>query len=116
MTPPRSVDYPRVTPDEIAKRFDDAGPTARYCLEFSVMEIDAFYTNRDSAINMDTAKGMVDALLDHRSHKLRIGDVSHRLCVVRRSNSDVIQFTVEPIADTDSSLSSGTGRSRTALT
>ena len=97
MTSCRAVLYPNRNFEDISERFDNAGPTARYCLEFTSLEITRLYANRDSGIKWDTPQRMIDALLDDKE-RLRIGEISHWLCVVRRVNSGDCQYTVEPIS------------------
>ena len=96
MTSCRAVLYPDQSED-ISERFDKAGPSARHCLEFTSTEISTFYAHRDTAIKWDTADRMATTLLDEKG-QLRIGDLSHQLCVVRRSDSERLGFTVEPIS------------------
>lgn len=97
MTACRAELYPDQEPDDISKRFDNAGPSARYCLQFTNSEISHFYASRDAGIKWDTTQHMVAALLDEKEH-LRIGEISHRLCVVRRSDSKDSPYTIAPIS------------------
>jgi hypothetical protein len=94
----RAVLYPELTPEEISKRFDNAGPSARHCLAFTPDEIEAFYSTRDLGIDVDTPQRLVSAVLDDKKNALRIGEVSHRLCVVRREGQKPSSFTVGPIS------------------
>ena len=97
MTSCRAVLYPDRKSEDISERFDNAGPTARYCLELISLQITRFYAARDTGIKWDTTQRMIAAFLDEKGH-LRIDELSHRLCVVRRSNSGTWPYTVEPIS------------------
>jgi hypothetical protein len=94
----RAVLYPELTPEEISKRFDNAGPSARYCLEYSNDELESFYARRDPGIDVSTPQDWVNALLDDEGRLLRIDNISRRLCVVRHSDSEPSSFTAEPIS------------------
>ncbi|KAF8797681.1 hypothetical protein BYT27DRAFT_7125029 [Phlegmacium glaucopus] len=83
--------------EDISERLDNAGPSARLCLRYSQAQILDFYANRDASINFDTSRYMVTAFFN-QDQQLRIGDVSHRLCVVRRSDSGSVPFILEPIS------------------
>jgi hypothetical protein len=98
MTSCRAVLYPERKAEEISERFDNAGPSARLCLEFTSEDISQFYAVRDAKIKWDTAQRLVAALLDENHERLRISDISHQICVVRRSASGPLPFTVEPIS------------------
>lgn len=95
----RAVLYPKQTQKVISERFDDAGPSARLCLEYSSDEIDDFYKIRNSKLSFETSERFVTELLDEKSEQLRINTISHRLCVVRRGKSKG-SFVVEPISAT----------------
>jgi hypothetical protein len=99
MTCCRAVLYPSRTPGEISERFGNAGPSARLCLEYTSKQISAFYVARDAKVEWDTPPHFLSSLVDDHDGKLRIGDISHKLCVVRRSSSSSSsEFTVEPIS------------------
>ena len=98
MTLCRAILYPDRTSEDISRRFNNAGPSARFCLKYSTSEIIQFYATRDVGITLDTPQHLVAALLDEKDQLLRIGDISHRLCVVRRSNLETSPFIVEPIS------------------
>ena len=97
MTCCRAVLYPGRTSEDISERFDNAGPSARHCLEFTSLEITRFYADREEWIKRGLNQSMIAALLDEKERS-RIGEISHRLCVVRRSDSDAWPYTVEPIS------------------
>ncbi|KAF8508113.1 hypothetical protein JB92DRAFT_2832504 [Gautieria morchelliformis] len=65
--------YPHRELNDMFKRFDNAGPTG-------------------GAITLNATKGMLNALLDG------IDDISYKLCVVRRSDSERCQYIVGPIS------------------
>jgi len=93
-----AVLYPERTSIDISERFDNAGPSARLCLAFSSSNIKQFYISRDIGINFDTTQGLVATLLDEKGQRLRIGEISHKLCVIRRSDSETGPFVVGPIS------------------
>ncbi|KAF8523807.1 hypothetical protein JB92DRAFT_3140665 [Gautieria morchelliformis] len=82
---------------DIFKRFDNAGPSARLCLEYSPADIDEFYVGREKDINFHTPQHMLKAILDKKGG-LSLGDISRTLCVVHRSDSKDCRFIVEPIS------------------
>jgi len=90
--------FPKRKSEDISERFDNAGPSARHCLAFSSLEITEFYANRDTKVKWDTTQRTVAALLGDEEEHLGIGEISHRLCVVRRSDSEPSSYTIEPIS------------------
>jgi hypothetical protein len=98
MTSCRAVLYPDRKFENISERFDNAGPSARLCLEYTSTQITRFYAARNAGIKWDTTQRVIAALLNENEQRLRIGDISHQLCVVRRSDSETSPFTVEPIS------------------
>lgn len=91
MTSCRADLYPGLKLEDISKRFDNAGPTARFCLEKEPGVMIEFYADRDAAIDLGTPQHLVTALINDKQ-RLRIR------CVVRRSDSKTSSFTVEPIS------------------
>lgn len=89
--------YPDRTTEDISERFSNAGTSARLCLEYSPSEIKTFYHEREALITFDTVKRFIDMLLDEKL-KLRIDDISHWLCVIRRSDLDSSKYIVEPMS------------------
>lgn len=86
-----------LTFEEISLRFENAGPSARRCLRSPQKEIDTYYDQRNKMIESDTPKKLVATLLDE-SRKLSIGEASHQICVVRRRDSGIPEFIIEPIS------------------
>ncbi|PVF98988.1 hypothetical protein CPB86DRAFT_796921 [Serendipita vermifera] len=93
-----AVLYPDRTYEEISERFGNAGPSARLCLGYTSEQISAFYVAWDAELEWDTPQGLLSTLVDNKDGLLRIGDISQRLCVIRRSSSRIWKYTVEPIS------------------
>ncbi|KAF8516345.1 hypothetical protein JB92DRAFT_2260603 [Gautieria morchelliformis] len=84
--------YPHRELNDMFKRFDNAGPSARQCLDLSPTEIQRFYAQREGVITLNATKGMLNALLDG------IDNISHKLCVVHRSDSERCHYIIRPIS------------------
>lgn len=98
MTLYRSELYVDRSVEDISERFSNAGPSARLCLALNNVEIERFYTDRELVINFNVTKDLIAKLLN-KDQKLRIGDISHRICVIRRSTCRNSGFVVEPISE-----------------
>jgi hypothetical protein len=90
--------YPSRTSEDVLERFNNAGPSARLCLEYTPFKIREFYAVWDGSINLEKSQQMVTTFIGEEDHRLRIDSMSHRLCVIRRSNLGISPFTVEPIS------------------
>ncbi|KAF8891473.1 hypothetical protein CPB84DRAFT_1683318, partial [Gymnopilus junonius] len=91
-----AVLYPTRTSEEISERFDNAGPSARFCLKYAPKTINQLYGHRNAVIfsKLDTPERFVAGFLDDK-RRLRVGHLSEELCTIRRSDSTPL-FIVEP--------------------
>lgn len=80
--------------EEIFKRYHNAGPTARLCLQYTSAELVRFYYERDSRIEFRTARHLLIALLEAKQHRLRIDDIFNKICLVRRSDTADSSFVI----------------------
>ncbi|KAF8891465.1 hypothetical protein CPB84DRAFT_1784176 [Gymnopilus junonius] len=80
-----------IPPEHLRKflsRFDNAGPSARFCLQYAPKTINQLYAHRNAVTfsKLDTPERFVAGFLDDK-RRLRIGHLSEELCTVRRSDS-----------------------------
>ena len=97
ITSHRAVIYPDRNSKDISKRFHKAGPSARLCLEYDPEEIAQLYADRKLAMKYDTTRKFIDVLVNEGG-ELRMGDISRRICVVRRSSPKTSPNTFEPVS------------------
>ncbi|KAF8518633.1 hypothetical protein BU17DRAFT_90687 [Hysterangium stoloniferum] len=88
--------YPNRDLDDIRERFYNAGPSPRLCFEYDLIDIDDFYRDRTVWINASTAHSLAKLIDD--SGQLRMDEVSHSICVIKRPNrSNLRAYVICPV-------------------
>jgi hypothetical protein len=93
----RATLYPLQDRTVIRERFHNAGPSACLCLAFDSVEIEVFYTSREERIKKLLTVESFKKLINE-SEGLLMGNVSHQICLVYRSDPHKMHsYTVDPI-------------------
>lgn len=90
--------YPDRNPDEVIERFNEAGPSARLCLEFSSTDLKRFYGSRTDIIDTMTVTKFERLLQNVKG--LSMDHVSHKIAAILRENPDEMEtYVVHPVSE-----------------